>query len=261
VGPAVAVLCGGGGGGRDLLREYAGIAAAYGFRRTGTVGYGAGLLVLTFPYEAFPAALLLLLLALTLAMRAADLRNALPRAALLFAGVLYCFGTFRFAIPLRAANPHWLMWGLMLSWIGDTGAYYVGRRWGRHKLARESARASRGRGSRLGGGSGGRGHAVRLEADPFGGLAEAALLAAGINIAGQVGDLAESAIKRGGGVKDSGTLAGPGTAACWTGVTATLFALPVCTPGFGWPAGCNIAALRVLETLRCARAPLFCSLC
>ncbi len=92
---AVAAIC---------YREYAGIAAAYGFGELGPLGYGAGLLVLTFPYEAFPAALLLLLLALTLAMRAADLRNALPRAALLFAGVLYCFGTFRFAIPLRAAN-------------------------------------------------------------------------------------------------------------------------------------------------------------
>ncbi len=96
---------------------------------------------------------------------------------------------------------------------------------------------------------------------PSVGLAEAALLAAGINIAGQVGDLAESAIKRGGGVKDSGTLLARARRPAGPAWTAPCSRSPFCTPGYGWPAGCNIAALRVLETLRCARAPLFCSLC
>jgi len=208
-------------------REYAGIAAAYGFGELGPLGYGAGLLVLTFPHDAFAATLLLLLLILTLAMRAADLRNALPRAALLFAGVLYCFGTFRFAIPLRAANPHWLMWGLMLSWIGDTGAYYVGRRWGRHKLAPRVSPGKSWEGAAASVGvavAAGTLYAWKLI--PSVGLAEAALLAAGVNIAGQVGDLAESAIKRGGGVKDSGTLL-PGHGGLLDRVDSTLFALPV----------------------------------
>jgi len=36
---------------------------------------------------------------------------------------------------LRELNPHWLMYALLVNWVGDMGAYYVGRRWGRHKMA------------------------------------------------------------------------------------------------------------------------------
>ena len=50
-------------------------------------------------------------------------------------GVVYIFGAFRCGALIRAESPHWLMFALMVSWIGDTGAYYVGRRWGRHKMA------------------------------------------------------------------------------------------------------------------------------
>ena len=32
-------------------------------------------------------------------------------------------------------NPHWLMYALLLNWAGDSGAYYVGRAFGRHKMA------------------------------------------------------------------------------------------------------------------------------
>ena len=44
-------------------------------------------------------------------------------------------------------------------------------------------------------------------------------LTAAANVAGQLGDLAESAIKRGAGVKDSGGFC-PATAAFWTAWTA-----------------------------------------
>jgi len=46
---------------------------------------------------------------------------------------------------LRELNPHWLMYALLVNWVGDMGAYYVGRRWGRHKMARGSARQIVGR--------------------------------------------------------------------------------------------------------------------
>ena len=57
-------------------------------------------------------------------------------------------------------------------------------------------------------------------------LLTAAWLSVLVNLAGQTGDLAESALKRGAGVKDSSTLL-PGHGGLLDRVDSTLFALPV----------------------------------
>jgi len=155
----------------------------------------------------------------------------------LMLGVLYVFGSWKTAILLRAvhepplhhlsAGRHWLMFGLMVNWIGDTGAFYVGRKFGRHKLAPvvspgkswEGAAASAATGVVFG--------LIYLPLAIAGtSLLKAAGLALAANIAGQLGDLAESAIKRAAGVKDSGTLL-PGHGGALDRLDSTLFALPV----------------------------------
>jgi phosphatidate cytidylyltransferase len=57
-------------------------------------------------------------------------------------------------------------------------------------------------------------------------LWQAAALSVAANIAGQLGDLAESAMKRGAHVKDSGVIL-PGHGGLLDRVDSTLFALPV----------------------------------
>ena len=207
--------------------EFAGIAAAHGFGRLGPVGYAAGLWLLLAGQEAVLVLTLCALAVMALDMRTEDLSHSLPRAASLVLGVVYIFGTWRLTVPLRNASPYWLMFALALSWVGDIAAYYVGRALGRHALAPRVSPKKTWEGSA----------ASVAAAVIFGWLFLRAvlpqvpawhvmLLAAVANAAGQVGDLAESAIKRGAGLKDSGTLL-PGHGGLLDRVDSTLFTLPV----------------------------------
>ncbi len=160
-------------------------------------------------------------------MRAEDLAKALPRAGLLLTGVLYVFGCWKCAILLRQINPHWLMYALLVNWTGDIGAYYIGRHFGRHKLA-----------PRVSPNKSWEGSAASVAASvlvagaylayfiPGFGIGRALALTVVANAAGQFGDLAESTMKRGVRVKDSGTLL-PGHGGFLDRVDSTLFTLPV----------------------------------
>ncbi len=61
---------------------------------------------------------------------------------------------------------------------------------------------------------------------PSVGMGQAVLLGAAGNVAGQIGDLAESSMKRGAGVKDSGNML-PGHGGWLDRVDSALFAMPV----------------------------------
>jgi phosphatidate cytidylyltransferase len=160
-------------------------------------------------------------------MRAEDLAQALPRAALLLMGVVYIFGTWKCGLLIRQRSPHWLMFALLVNWAGDIGAYYVGRAFGRHQLAErvspkktwEGAAGSLVASALIAGG-----YLVRF----VGGMPIPQVLGLTLaaNAAGQLGDLAESAIKRGAHVNDSGTLL-PGHGGMLDRVDSTLFVLPV----------------------------------
>jgi phosphatidate cytidylyltransferase len=214
---AVALLC---------YYEYSGIAGSYGFGSLNPVGYAAGVLLLAWPREAGLIVTVAALMALAAAMRG-DLSKTLPRAALLVMGVVYVFGCWQWAIPLREANRHWLMYALLLNWAGDSGAYYVGRAFGKHRMAPlispkkswEGAAASLVTSVLVGGG-------YLLRFIPGVTIAGAIGLTVAANAAGQLGDLAESAIKRGASVKDSSAIL-PGHGGFLDRVDSTLFTLPL----------------------------------
>jgi phosphatidate cytidylyltransferase len=207
---SVAILC---------FREYAAITKSF-----APLGYVAGILILIAPQH---ETILLIVLSTLAAMCLMLFENSPAQASSLVLGIIYIFGAWKTGILLHDLNPNWLMFGLMVNWVGDTGAYYVGRKFGRHKLAPavspgkswEGAAASVVTGVAFG--------MIYLPLTIKGtSLLAAGLLALAANAAGQVGDLAESAVKRGAGVKDSGTLL-PGHGGVLDRVDSTLFALPV----------------------------------
>ena len=208
-------------------REYNDIAAAYGFGAPGVIGYGAGLLLLIWRDGNWPVLVGIAIVALIMVMRDQDLAHALPRAALLITGVIYIFGCWKCARPLREISPHWLMYGLMLNWVGDIGAYYVGRPWGKHKLAPRVSPQKSWEGSIASVVTSAAVGTLYLQRFlPAVPLYQAIGLTIAANAAGQFGDLAESAMKRGARVKDSGGIL-PGHGGFLDRVDSTLFALPV----------------------------------
>jgi phosphatidate cytidylyltransferase len=135
-------------------------------------------------------------------------------------------------------GPSLLIFLFFVVWAGDISALYVGRAWGRHKLApRLSPNKSwEGAVGSVAGSLLAAGGLLAL-ADWFTQWNSARLsypdeiwywlvLAVIVNIAAQVGDLAESALKRSVGAKDSGTLL-PGHGGVLDRIDSLLLAAPV----------------------------------
>ena len=209
------------------FHEFDTIAAAQGVSRSGLAGLAAGLVLLLAPEPVWVAIVVLALALMTLEFRQTDLAKSMTSAATALLGVVYIFGAWRCAIALRAVNPHWLMIALLVSWAGDTAALYVGRAFGRHKLAPRVSPSKTWEGS-IGSVVGGV-LAAGVYAHfliPSAALWVVLAVAGAGNIAGQVGDLCESAFKRGAGVKDSGTTL-PGHGGWLDRIDSSLFSIPV----------------------------------
>jgi phosphatidate cytidylyltransferase len=138
----------------------------------------------------------------------------------------------------EANGPSLVAFLLCVVWAGDTAALYVGRPWGRHKLAPKLSPNKTWEGA-LGSVAGSLlaagalvGLAILLEQWDSavlsypGDLWYWLILAGVVNVAAQVGDLAESALKRSVGVKDSGNLL-PGHGGVLDRIDALLLAAPV----------------------------------
>ncbi len=192
-----------------------GLGLVFFFVVYGWVGPGAGLRA----YVAVPGevALMLLLAVLLWAgfllhlMRDRAMERAAGAVSGTFAGVLYVGYTFVCLALLKrdfgAEGAGWVLILLAMTWMSDTGAYFVGRAVGRRRLApKVSPKKS------VEGAVGGLVASV-LAALAIGALmlpalslAETVLLAVVANFLGQVGDLCESLLKRSVGVKDSGRI-------------------------------------------------------
>ncbi len=208
------------------------------------------------------AALAVLLLSplvlLVASMRRNPLAQGLPDAALSFMVLPYVGVTLSCMVTLRATlnGDLFLVYVMLLVWCGDIAAYYMGSAVGKHKLAPrispgktwEGAIASAVgavivgvllfhyinpianafRSAHLLKAPTAWGHPVPSDRAPFdvAPLWFLALFAVCVNVGAQLGDLVESALKRGAALKDSGTLL-PGHGGVLDRIDALLFALPV----------------------------------
>lgn len=171
------------------------------------------------------------------------LKRVLPDTAYSVFGMLYV-GVPLTTLPLLSEQengPSLLLFLFLVVWAGDIAALYVGRAWGRRKLAPSISPGKTWEGSAASVvGSAAIGLALVLLAGALarrtGGLSTLlsfpgsilgwVALSVLLNVAAQVGDLVESALKRGAGVKDSGALL-PGHGGVLDRIDALLVAAPV----------------------------------
>lgn len=152
-----------------------------------------------------------------------SLDSLLPNAGLVALGMVYCCVLPGFIVWLPA---HVVLVLMGTIWAGDAAAYYGGRALGRHKLAPRISPAKTVEGSisgLIGSVLVGIGLGTWLLGLPMTLMAIASLVAA---IAGQIGDLAESALKRSSDVKDSSSLL-PGHGGMLDRLDSLMFAAPV----------------------------------
>ena len=240
-----------------LVAQLASVAATEG--QTIGVDVAAFGMTMFWNIAVIPVVVLLVpLILLVASLRREPLSNALPDAAVSYMLLPYVGLTLGLLPILRSGRNGalFLLYLFLLVWCGDVAAYYVGRAFGHHRLAPHISPSKTWEGavasvlaaiavgvalfryinpiaSALRG--------VHLLTASYSNQPPltnapatlshapiwlAALFAVAVNVAAQFGDLVESALKRGAGVKDSGTLL-PGHGGVLDRIDALLFALPV----------------------------------
>ena len=145
-----------------------------------------------------------------------------------FFGLFYLplFMPFFILIRNQAEGILWIFFLLAVNYAGDTAAYYVGRTWGRHKLAPRVSPQKTIEGS-LGGLIANGLTALIFQQTGLArcGAGEIMLVGGVIGVSSQFGDLTESLLKRAAGSKDSGSLF-PGHGGFLDRVDSLLFPAP-----------------------------------
>jgi phosphatidate cytidylyltransferase len=155
--------------------------------------------------------------------------EALPAAGISASGLILVAFPLTFTVRLHGIGkegPWLLMFALVITWAGDTAAYFAGRELGKHHIAPKISPNKTWEGtiaSILGALIVAVVFARYFLAVP---MAHMLAMAAVGNVAGQAGDLLESAYKRSAGVKDSGSLL-PGHGGVLDRIDALILAIPV----------------------------------
>jgi phosphatidate cytidylyltransferase len=153
--------------------------------------------------------------------------EALPAAGVSSSALLLVAYPLSFAVRLHGwsrEGPRLLLFALVITWAGDTVAYFVGRAMGKHPFAPHLSPKKTWEGA-----------VASLAGSLLVGYAFSWWLSAPVphllamagvdNLAGQAGDLLESAYKRSAGVKDSGALL-PGHGGILDRIDALILAIP-----------------------------------
>jgi phosphatidate cytidylyltransferase len=194
---------------------------------------------------------------LAAAMRRSDLATGYPAAAASTFAFAYIAIPMALLVEIRRqpAGAIWVIYTLLTVWAGDIFAYFIGKSIGRHRMSPEISPKKTWEGTVASilasviigtiwirhapaisstflqtGLIDRRSGMFGLEQPP---LWPIILLSAIVNIAAQLGDLVESLIKRGAGVKDSGTIL-PGHGGMLDRIDAMLFAVPVVWAYSAW---------------------------
>ena len=158
-----------------------------------------------------------------------ETQSALSEWLVVVGGVLYVGWLGSYLVPLRQLDQdgQWVFLAVFATFANDTGAYFVGLAVGRTPLAPRISPAKTVEGS-LGGLACGvvavplLSYALGLDID-IGPLIPLAVL---VPVAAQLGDLAESLLKRSAGVKDAGVLV-PGHGGLLDRLDSLLFVVPM----------------------------------
>jgi phosphatidate cytidylyltransferase len=156
-----------------------------------------------------------------------DAEHGMVDWALSVALALYVGGLMQYYLPLRRLPDGglWVVSLLVLSWVCDSCAYFVGRAFGRRRLAPRISPSKSVEGAAAGlVGAAVVGAIIGLVLDR--GVALMAGYGLAIGVATVIGDLAESGLKRQTGVKDSGVLI-PGHGGILDRMDSLLFCAPI----------------------------------
>jgi phosphatidate cytidylyltransferase len=164
-----------------------------------------------------------------------DITEILASISVSVAGLIFVVLPFSAVVRLHGVDlfgPRLLLFTVVMVWVGDTAAYFVGKGIGRWKMAPQISPNKTWEGA---------------AANFLGALFVAAVfgywtaiqpahmlaMAAVGSVAGQLGDLFESAWKRSAGVKDSGTIL-PGHGGMLDRIDALILAAPAVWYYFEW---------------------------